>query len=113
MHFVHDTKQFSKFQRASEIPKFMNIFVIVATLPTVFVKFSEKLPYQSSGVPLQLLPPDEDINGDTINCEPPNCSLHLHMDSTNYARLGVYSTESAPGIIVAHGRGTSILIPLK
>ena len=91
----------------------MNIFVIVATLPTVFGKFSEKLPYQSSGVPLQLLPPDEDINGDTINCEPPNCSLHLHMDSTNYARLGVYSTESAPGIIVAHGRGTSILIPLK
>ncbi|CAI8046683.1 VPS10 domain-containing receptor SorCS1, partial [Geodia barretti] len=50
-----------------------------------------------------LLPPDEDVNGDTINCEPPNCSLHLHMDSTNYARLGVYSTESAPGIIVAHG----------
>lgn len=25
------------------------------------------------------------------------------MDSSEYARLGVYSQESAPGIIVAHG----------
>ena len=28
------------------------------------------------------------------------------MDTTDYARLGVYSTDSAPGIIVAHGRHT-------
>ena len=69
------------------------------------------IPCQSSGVPLQLLPPDEDINGDTIDCEPPNCSLHLHMDSTS--RLGVYSTESAPGIIVAHGICRHLYIQLK
>ena len=56
------------------------------------------------GVPLELLPPNEEVNG--IHCEPPDCSLHLHMDTTDYARLGVYSTDSAPGIIVAHGRHT-------
>ncbi|CAI8011488.1 VPS10 domain-containing receptor SorCS3 [Geodia barretti] len=50
-----------------------------------------------------ILPPDEDLNGVPINCEPPNCTLHLQMDTSYYARLGVYSTESAPGIIVAHG----------
>ena len=27
------------------------------------------------------------------------------MDTSEYARLGVYSTDSAPGIIVAHGEG--------
>ena len=36
-------------------------------------------------------------------CEPPLCSLHFHMDTSEYARLGVYSEASAPGIIVAHG----------
>ena len=57
----------------------------------------------SDYVPLQLLPPDENVDGTAINCEPPDCSLHLQMDTSYYARLGVYSTESAPGIIVAHG----------
>ena len=34
----------------------------------------------------------------------PECSLHFHMDtSTDYRRIGVYSRDSAPGIIVAHG----------
>ena len=36
----------------------------------------------------------------------PSCSLHFHMgSSTDYRRLslGVYSRDSAPGIIVAHG----------
>jgi hypothetical protein len=50
-----------------------------------------------------ILPPDEDVDGNFIICEPPNCTLHLQMDTSFYARLGVYSTESAPGIIVAHG----------
>ena len=45
------------------------------------------------------------MNGNTIICEPPDCSLHFHMDTSAYARLGVYSTDSAPGIIVAHGEG--------
>ena len=56
------------------------------------------------------------------DCYPPDCSLHLHVGTTEYAmlgvysndsaprisdytRLGVYSTDSAPGIIVAHGEG--------
>ena len=58
----------------------------------------------------QLMPPVEDVDGNTTNCEPPDCSLHLHMDTTEYARLGVYSTESAPGIIVAHGEGSRHLL---
>ena len=41
-------------------------------------------------------------------CEPPLCSLHFHMDSSEYWRLGVYSDESAPGIIVAHGEYCAI-----
>ena len=52
---------------------------------------------------LQIHPPDVDVYGNQVNCEPPSCSLHFHMDTSLYARLGVFSTESAPGIIVAHG----------
>ena len=37
----------------------------------------------------------------------PSCSLHLHMSSSQYWRTGVYSQQSAPGIIIAHG--TAIL----
>ena len=48
-------------------------------------------------------PPPEDINGRPTHCEPPLCSLHFHMDTSNYTRLGVYSQASAPGIIIAHG----------
>ena len=53
----------------------------------------------------QIPPPPFDVDGNTITCEPPDCSLHFHMSTSAYARLGVYSTESAPGIIVAHGEG--------
>ena len=54
-------------------------------------------------VGLQLRPPEVYLNGTEVKCEPPDCSLHLHIDTTSYSRLGVYSTDSAPGIIVAHG----------
>ena len=49
--------------------------------------------------------PPEDAAGNP--CEPPLCSLHFHMDTSEYARLGVYSEASAPGIIVAHGEWKS------
>ena len=50
-----------------------------------------------------ITPPSHYKNGTQVNCLPPSCSLHFHMDTTDYARLGVYSLDSAPGIIVAHG----------
>ena len=35
----------------------------------------------------------------------PTCSLHFHMGSSkDYSQIGVYSRNSAPGIIVAHGK---------
>ena len=36
-------------------------------------------------------PPKVDMNGAPLLCEPPSCSLHFHMASSEYARLGVYS----------------------
>ena len=39
-------------------------------------------------------PPDRYRNGTTVNCHPPECSLHLHMSTTEYARLGVFSLVS-------------------
>ena len=36
-------------------------------------------------------PPETDLSGAPILCEPPGCSLHFHMASSEYARLGVYS----------------------
>ena len=48
-------------------------------------------------------PPDYYKNGTPVNCQPPLCSLHFHMDTTSYSRLGVYSLDTAPGIILAHG----------
>ena len=36
-------------------------------------------------------PPQYDLNGAPVLCEPPSCSLHFQMDSSDYARLGVYS----------------------
>jgi hypothetical protein len=36
-------------------------------------------------------PPETDLSGVPILCEPPSCSLHFHMDTSAYARLGVYS----------------------
>ncbi len=38
--------------------------------------------------------PDRYQNGTTVNCNPPECSLHLHMSTTEYARLGVFSLVS-------------------
>ncbi|CAI7997763.1 VPS10 domain-containing receptor SorCS2 [Geodia barretti] len=57
-----------------------------------------------------LIPPDVDVDGRALNCRPPVCSLHLHMDSSAYARLGVYSTPSAPGLIIAHGSANATLL---
>ena len=36
-------------------------------------------------------PPETDLIGVPILCEPPGCSLHFHMDTSAFARLGVYS----------------------
>ena len=36
-------------------------------------------------------PPGTSLTGAPILCEPPGCSLHFHMDTSDYARLGVYS----------------------
>ena len=36
-------------------------------------------------------PPETDLTGAPILCEPPSCSLHFHMGSSAYARLGIYS----------------------
>ena len=38
-----------------------------------------------------ITPPETDLSGAPILCEPPSCSLHFHMASSEYARLGVYS----------------------
>ena len=38
-----------------------------------------------------LVPPEVDLSGSPVLCEPPSCSLHFHMDTSQYARLGVYS----------------------
>ena len=53
---------------------------------------------------MQVHPPERNVSNNLVVCEPPACSLHFHMSSSDYARLGVFSTESAPGIIIAHGR---------
>ena len=45
---------------------------------------------------------------DSEPCEPPRCSLHLHMGTSEYARLGVYSQASAPGIILALGKWIAV-----
>ena len=38
-----------------------------------------------------VMPPEVDLNDAPVLCEPPKCSLHFHMASSEYARLGVYS----------------------
>ena len=53
---------------------------------------------------MQIRPPDINIDGTPVDCVPPFCSLHFHMDTSEYARLGVFSADSAPGIIIAHGK---------
>lgn len=45
----------------------------------------------------------------STNCIPPRCSLHFHMTTSEYARTGVYSQASAPGLILAHGNTGSTL----
>ncbi len=54
-------------------------------------------------------PPAEGVGGSPLLCEPPLCSLHFHMDTSEFARVGVYSQESAPGIIVAHGEQRHVI----
>ena len=38
-----------------------------------------------------VIAPDRYKNGTEVNCNPPQCSLHFHMSTSDYARLGVYS----------------------
>ena len=38
-----------------------------------------------------LTPPEFNLTGAPVLCEPPACSLHFQMASSEYARLGVYS----------------------
>ena len=45
----------------------------------------------NGGVWDYISPPQTDPTGVPILCEPPDCSLHFHMDTSEYARLGVYS----------------------
>ncbi|XP_065899121.1 VPS10 domain-containing receptor SorCS1-like isoform X4 [Dysidea avara] len=48
--------------------------------------------------------PSLGVDGNPINCDMPNCSLHFHMGSSiDYRRVGVYERDSAPGLIVANG----------
>ena len=41
-----------------------------------------------------LTAPQFDLSGNIVLCEPPSCSLHFQMASSEYARLGVYSQVS-------------------
>ena len=45
----------------------------------------------NGGVWDYISPPETDLGGTPLLCEPPGCSLHFHMDTSAYARLGVYS----------------------
>ncbi len=40
-------------------------------------------------------PPDRYQDGSVVNCDPPACSLHLHMSTSEFARLGVFSLVSS------------------
>ena len=54
----------------------------------------------NGGVWDYISPPETDLNGTPILCEPPGCSLHFHMDTSAYARLGVYSQVYACTYII-------------
>ena len=47
-------------------------------------------------------PPETDLTGSPVLCEPPSCSLHFHMASSDYARLGVYSQVNGCGYTNVH-----------
>uniref|UniRef100_A0AAY4DML3 PKD domain-containing protein n=1 Tax=Denticeps clupeoides TaxID=299321 RepID=A0AAY4DML3_9TELE len=49
--------------------------------------------------------PAVDLAGNSLNCRPPSCSLHLHlqMSENPYTPDSISSKESVPGIIVATG----------
>ncbi|KAI4833209.1 hypothetical protein KUCAC02_016123, partial [Chaenocephalus aceratus] len=49
--------------------------------------------------------PSKDLRGNSIHCELPYCSLHLHLhvSANPYTSGNIASRESAPGIIVASG----------
>lgn len=39
-------------------------------------------------------PPERYSNSTLVNCDPPACSLHLHMSNSEYFRTGVFSVVS-------------------
>ena len=41
----------------------------------------------NGGIWSYISPPESDLSGAPILCEPPGCSLHFHMDTSEYARL--------------------------
>uniref|UniRef100_A0A803K046 PKD domain-containing protein n=1 Tax=Xenopus tropicalis TaxID=8364 RepID=A0A803K046_XENTR len=49
--------------------------------------------------------PDSDLRGNSVNCQLPYCSLHLHLKVSEnpYTTGNIASRETAPGIIVASG----------
>ncbi|XP_061628110.1 VPS10 domain-containing receptor SorCS1 isoform X1 [Phyllopteryx taeniolatus] len=49
--------------------------------------------------------PSKDLQGNSIHCMPPYCSLHLHLhvSANPYTSGNIASRDSAPGIIVASG----------
>ncbi|KAM9818171.1 VPS10 domain-containing receptor SorCS1 isoform 2-T3 [Syngnathus typhle] len=55
--------------------------------------------------------PNKDLRGNSIQCMPPYCSLHLHLhvSANPYTSGSIASRESAPGIIVASGSSGSEL----
>jgi hypothetical protein len=66
--------------------------------------------YDKGGRWDSITPPSVDLNGRIINCAPPSCSLHLHMDSSaNRGYNGILSRDSAKGLILAMGNTGSTL----
>uniref|UniRef100_A0A8C9ZSA7 Sortilin related VPS10 domain containing receptor 1 n=1 Tax=Sander lucioperca TaxID=283035 RepID=A0A8C9ZSA7_SANLU len=49
--------------------------------------------------------PTTDLQGNKVYCEPPDCSLHLHLHVSEnpYTSGNIVSKDSAPGIIIASG----------
>ncbi|KAF1375634.1 hypothetical protein PFLUV_G00222230 [Perca fluviatilis] len=49
--------------------------------------------------------PTTDLQGNKVYCEPPYCSLHLHLHVSEnpYTSGNIVSKDSAPGIIIASG----------
>uniref|UniRef100_A0A8D0GK12 Sortilin related VPS10 domain containing receptor 1 n=1 Tax=Sphenodon punctatus TaxID=8508 RepID=A0A8D0GK12_SPHPU len=56
--------------------------------------------------------PDTDLRGNPVHCLLPYCSLHLHLKVSEnpYTSGNIASRDTAPGIIVASGRGIGSVI---